>query len=152
MYATSSPEDINTLLSTELSMTTTALKAHPKVYCIWNHRQWCLERVPDGPGKEGADLQGWKKANWDRELSVIDKMLDADARNCLFLKLFVLELGLTPQFHSSCLELPKICFDQHAIPKDRRIGAGIHHTKDRGQLLQLQCLAPAVQTLHFVMG
>lgn len=78
----SSPEDVNNLLATELSMTTTALKAHPKVYWVWNHRQWCLENVPDGPGEEGADRYGWKKANWDRELFVVEKMLDADARNC----------------------------------------------------------------------
>jgi len=81
LFPCSSLEEINTVLSTELSLTTAALKAHPKVYWVWNHRQWCLENVPDGPGEEGADLHGWKKANWDRELFVVDKMLDADARN-----------------------------------------------------------------------
>jgi geranylgeranyl transferase type-2 subunit alpha len=78
------PEEINSLLASELSMTTAALKAHPKVYWIWNHRRWCLENVPEGPGQDGADLHGWRKANWDRELYVVEKMLDADARNCPF--------------------------------------------------------------------
>jgi geranylgeranyl transferase type-2 subunit alpha len=80
----SSPEEINSLLTSELSMTTAALKAHPKVYWIWNHRQWCLENVPEGPGQDGADFYGWRKGNWDRELYVVEKMLDADASNCSF--------------------------------------------------------------------
>ena len=68
----------------ELSMTMSALKAHPKVYWIWNHRRWCLENVPTGPGTlEGeASLLGWKQAAWDKELYVVEKMLDADSRNC----------------------------------------------------------------------
>lgn len=70
------------MLSDDLSMTTAALKAHPKVYWIWNHRRWCLENVPDGPGDENSDPNGWRKANWDKELFVVEKMLDADARNC----------------------------------------------------------------------
>lgn len=64
-------------------MTMSALKAHPKVYWIWNHRRWCLENVPNGPGQEGdADFLGWKESAWNRELFVVEKMLDADPRNC----------------------------------------------------------------------
>lgn len=64
-------------------MTMSALKAHPKVYWIWNHRRWCLEHLPNGPGQEHeSTFQGWKQAAWDRELFVVEKMLDADARNC----------------------------------------------------------------------
>jgi geranylgeranyl transferase type-2 subunit alpha len=85
-YAIRTPGETNLLLAADLSMTTTALKAHPKVYWIWNHRQWCLENVPDGPGQDSSNLYGWKKANWDRELFVVEKMLDADPRNCPFLK------------------------------------------------------------------
>ncbi|KAJ7632209.1 rab-protein geranylgeranyltransferase [Roridomyces roridus] len=51
---------------------------HPKVYWIWNHRRWCLENTPSGP--EG-NLNGWRQTNWDREMFVVDKMLDADSRN-----------------------------------------------------------------------
>lgn len=64
-------------------MTMVALRAHPKVYWIWNHRRWCLEHVPDGPGSGGEDdVNSWKQANWERELYVVEKMLDADPRNC----------------------------------------------------------------------
>ncbi|KAJ7074238.1 rab-protein geranylgeranyltransferase [Mycena amicta] len=78
----SSPAEINDRLGEDLNMTTAALKLHPKVYWIWNHRRWCLENVPDGPGTEAeGDVSGWRKANWDREMFVVDKMLDADPRN-----------------------------------------------------------------------
>jgi len=59
-----------------------ALKSKPKVYWIWNHRRWCLEKVPNGPGEEGDSAVGWKKSAWDQELYVVEKLLDADARNC----------------------------------------------------------------------
>ncbi|KAG6854941.1 hypothetical protein C0991_009764 [Blastosporella zonata] len=76
-------EEINTIITGDLSSTMTALKAHPKVYWIWNHRRWCLENTPYGPGADGeADAGVWRKANWDRELYVVEKMLDADPRNC----------------------------------------------------------------------
>lgn len=58
----------------------TFLRMHPKVYWIWNHRRWCLENVPEGPT---GDPLGWKKAHWTMELRAVEKMLDADARNCM---------------------------------------------------------------------
>lgn len=82
IFPGSSPEEINTILSTDLNMTTVALKAHPKVYWLWNHRAWCLQNVPDGPGTEAIERWGWKKKNWDREMIMVEKMLDVDARNC----------------------------------------------------------------------
>jgi len=82
IFPSSSPEEINNLLSEDLKMTTSALKIHPKVYWLWNHRRWCLENVPDGPGTANeGERNGWRKANWDKELFVVEKMLDADARN-----------------------------------------------------------------------
>ncbi|KAG6909844.1 hypothetical protein DXG01_015117 [Tephrocybe rancida] len=82
IFPTSSPEDINAVIMGDLSTTMTALKAHPKVYWIWNHRRWCLENAPSGPGADGeANSGAWRKANWDRELYVVEKMLDADPRN-----------------------------------------------------------------------
>ncbi|ESK88315.1 rab-protein geranylgeranyltransferase [Moniliophthora roreri MCA 2997] len=81
IFPASTPAEINDLLLEDLSMTTTFLKMHPKIYWIWNHRRWCLENVPDGPGTIGDDQIGWKKASWNKELLVVEKMLDADPRN-----------------------------------------------------------------------
>lgn len=65
-------------------MTMTALKSHPKVYWIWNHRTWCLNHVPEGPTTQDGDgdQNEWRKANWDKEIFVVEKMLDSDSRNC----------------------------------------------------------------------
>ena len=71
---------MNALLTDELALTTSQLKLHPKVYGIWNHRRWCLTNVPDGPSDDNRD--GWRQAYWNKELFVVEKMLDADARNC----------------------------------------------------------------------
>lgn len=79
-YTCSPPAEINALLSEDLNLTTVLLKQHPKVYWIWNHRRWCLANVPDGPSEDDKD--GWRTANWSKELFVVEKMLDADARNC----------------------------------------------------------------------
>lgn len=79
-YISSTPHDINDILTTDLDLTTTFLRMHPKVYWIWNHRRWCLNYVPDTP--EGDPLT-WKKANWAKELKTVEKMLDVDARNCM---------------------------------------------------------------------
>lgn len=82
VFLHSSLEEINARISDDLSTTMAALKAHPKVYWIWNHRRWCLENTPPGPGSdEHGDVDGWRKANWDKELSVVEKMLDVDPRN-----------------------------------------------------------------------
>lgn len=61
-------------------MTTAALKQHPKAYSIWTHRRWCLANVPDGPTEDDPD--GWRMSNWNKELYVVEKMLDLDPRNC----------------------------------------------------------------------
>ncbi|KAL6309022.1 rab-protein geranylgeranyltransferase [Sparassis latifolia] len=79
IFPNSSPTDVNVILSDDLSLTTSFLKQHPKVYWIWNHRRWCLERVPEGPSE--ADPDGWRKSYWNKELFVVEKMLDVDARN-----------------------------------------------------------------------
>lgn len=76
----SAPKEIYETLTNDLAMTTMALKAHPKVYWIWNHRRWCLENIPDGG--DGEDTEGWKKTSWQREMGLVEKMLEADARNC----------------------------------------------------------------------
>ncbi|TFK25083.1 rab-protein geranylgeranyltransferase [Coprinopsis marcescibilis] len=84
LFPGSTQEKVNNILAGELMMTMTALKSHPKVYWIWNHRRWCLENVPFGPGEEGSETyQQWRTAAWDNELFVVERLLDADARNFL---------------------------------------------------------------------
>jgi len=65
-------------------MTMVALKSHPKVYWIWNHRRWCLEQIPDTPPSAVDTLSShnWSQAAWEKELYFVEKMLDADPRNC----------------------------------------------------------------------
>jgi len=73
---------MNSLIVDDLAMTMASLRTHPKVYWIWNHRRWCLENVPNGPGVEGTDeFSGWRRGTWEKEMSVVEKMLDADPRN-----------------------------------------------------------------------
>lgn len=79
----STPENIHKLLFSDLGFTTSALKRYPKVYWIWNHRQWCLENMPEGPfDGEGTKSDGWKRSAWSQEMFIVEKMLDLDARNC----------------------------------------------------------------------
>ncbi|KAG8217311.1 hypothetical protein J3R82DRAFT_5406 [Butyriboletus roseoflavus] len=83
IFPQNTSEENNNILAEELSMTMAALRERPKVYWIWNHRRWCLENIPDGPMVDGEPSLQWRKATWQRELAVVEKMLDADARNFL---------------------------------------------------------------------
>ncbi|KDN53216.1 protein prenylyltransferase [Tilletiaria anomala UBC 951] len=72
-----------------------ALRSHPKVYWIWNHRQWCLEEYPDAPVTAEEDDTGAETSKeataaarlaaveqkWRLEMRLVDKMLDLDGRN-----------------------------------------------------------------------
>jgi len=82
IFPASSPEVINRLIVDDLAMTMVALRRYPKVYWIWNHRRWCLENAPNGPGAEGeSSFAGWRREIWEKEMSVLEKMLEADPRN-----------------------------------------------------------------------
>lgn len=54
----------------ELNFTMAELKKFPKVYWIWNHRVWVLKNHIDSSLKI-----------WQRELIIVNKLLDMDARN-----------------------------------------------------------------------
>ncbi|SJX62282.1 related to Rab geranylgeranyltransferase alpha subunit [Sporisorium reilianum f. sp. reilianum] len=62
------------LLEDDLMLTEHALRAHPKVYWIWNHRMWCLTQYPTSCTPTAT----WA---WERELKLVEKMLDLDPRN-----------------------------------------------------------------------
>lgn len=150
----STPEEVNDILSGDLSMTMAALKAHPKVYWIWNHRRWCLENVPGGPGLEGEiDFFGWKKANWDRELYVVEKMLDADARNCQRSLASHMTVGADPfTVYSSGMGLQTICPGRHARAEAQDIRIILHTAQDRSQLFEFQRMASTLQGIGILMG
>ncbi|KAF8599582.1 rab-protein geranylgeranyltransferase [Ceratobasidium sp. AG-I] len=78
IFPKSSPEEIFTALDADLMLTFSALQVHPKVYWLWNHRRWCLQNIPDGP--DSAE-KSWKSITWAREMAIVEKMLDRDARN-----------------------------------------------------------------------
>ncbi|SNX84673.1 related to Rab geranylgeranyltransferase alpha subunit [Melanopsichium pennsylvanicum] len=65
------------LLQDDLSLTEHALRAHPKVYWIWNHRMWCLTQYHIATASNYDD-ENWI---WHRELKLVEKMLDLDPRN-----------------------------------------------------------------------
>ncbi len=137
-------------------MTMSALKANPKVYWIWNHRRWCLERLPDGPGEEGEpNFHGWKQAAWDRELFVVEKMLDADPRNCkfwVFIWIFLNFYSCTRVLLSPCMGLSKIHLGRDALTSSRNYRTSLHFEKDRSQFLQLLRVASAVKDFGVLVG
>ncbi len=77
------------LLDADLELTEHALRSHPKVYWIWNHRKWCLEQYPiDDADAKGTEAVGSTSAvpptarKWQIEMKLVDKMLELDGRNC----------------------------------------------------------------------
>ena len=140
---------MNNLLTDELALTTSQLKQHPKVYGIWNHRRWCLANVPDGPSDD--DHNGWRQAYWNKELLVVEKMLEADARNCEPTCNLLREQQRSRTF-SPRLELSTLRPGQHARAASCTDRADIHEAEDRSELLELQRVAPTFQGADVPMG
>ncbi|CAI2172698.1 17895_t:CDS:10 [Funneliformis geosporum] len=63
-----SEKDNQQTLSTELGFLQELFKLNPKSYWIFNHRRWCLEKIPN--------------PDWNMELKLVGKFLEMDARNC----------------------------------------------------------------------
>jgi hypothetical protein len=67
------------LIQNDMALLQQSMRAHPKVYWLWNHRRWCLHKLPtDGTSEEA------RQRKWREELSLVDMMLDMDARNCTY--------------------------------------------------------------------
>jgi geranylgeranyl transferase type-2 subunit alpha len=62
------PEGIRTLCLEELQFLFLRLREYPKCYWIWLYRKTVLDVCPD--------------ADWETELKLDSKVLEADARNC----------------------------------------------------------------------
>lgn len=136
-------------------MTIAFLKQHPKVYWIWNHRRWCLENVPDGP--PDGDPNGWRQTNWNKELFVVEKMLDADARNCEldFLRTDPrVSTGRDDSYFPASygLELSPLCFGDYGRPKIRIFRTCLYHPQNRGELFQLQRMASTIEGSDVPLG
>ena len=56
------------LLSQDILLTLQALRQNPKNYSVWEHRKWLLRTMP--------------QPDWRFELGLVNKFLEADARNC----------------------------------------------------------------------
>ncbi|GAC93012.1 protein prenyltransferase alpha subunit repeat containing protein [Pseudozyma hubeiensis SY62] len=71
------------LMEDDLMLTEHALRAHPKVYWIWNHRMWCLTQYPTLPSSSTSTSSTTVSDTWvwERELKLVEKMLDLDPRN-----------------------------------------------------------------------
>ncbi|XP_036740425.2 geranylgeranyl transferase type-2 subunit alpha [Manis pentadactyla] len=67
LEAQKSPEELATLVKTELGFLESCLRVNPKSYGTWHHRCWLLSRLPE--------------PNWARELELCACFLEVDERN-----------------------------------------------------------------------
>lgn len=159
----STPEQQYTYLTSDLRLTTSYLKVHPKVYWIWTHRAWCLQNIPDTPAEgtnvDDVDLDTWRNEVWARELFMVEKMLEVDARNCkqgrrvqrLKVTLLIYNSSLSP-----CMELPPlrplILANFIQTGQERPHGAQIHYQENRIQLFQFFSMASAYKGIRKNVG
>lgn len=61
-------DDMQKVYEAELSFLESCLKVNPKSYGSWHHRCWVSSRLP--------------RPDWARELSLCDRCLSLDDRNC----------------------------------------------------------------------
>ena len=76
LNSNSDNETANKIYTGELEFVLDNLKLNPKSYWMWNHRRWCLENMT--------------QPRWDKELGMVSKFLEMDARNCTFIDFFSL--------------------------------------------------------------
>ena len=61
-------DDVQKIYESELSFVERCLRQNPKSYGSWHHRGWVSARLP--------------RPDWARELSLCDRCLSLDERNC----------------------------------------------------------------------
>lgn len=61
-------DEVQKIYEAELSFTESCLKVNPKSYGSWHHRGWVSARLP--------------RPDWARELTLCDRCLSLDDRNC----------------------------------------------------------------------
>lgn len=136
-----------------------SLQQNPKVYCLWEHRKWVLETMPD--------------ADWGWEIKMVEMYLEKDARNCAFRVFRALRPSparLTSYCAVSCgspqLGLPAVPRLLHPRPAFRslllsletspstndRVGTRLHDAQDLCQLQQFQRLALPNEAVDEAVG
>lgn len=61
-------DEVQKIYEAELLFTESCLKVNPKSYGSWHHRGWVSARLP--------------RPDWARELTLCDRCLSLDDRNC----------------------------------------------------------------------
>ncbi|PWY99792.1 protein prenylyltransferase [Testicularia cyperi] len=130
-----------TLLEMDLELTEHALRAHPKVYWIWNHRMWCLIQYPtSASGKYGLRLPEWP---WQRELKLVERMLDLDPRNFMgwnCRRAIISQLARVVQSPGSVSDEPQpapSALISTAFPASLSLGSRRDDTEVHNKLMQL---------------
>ncbi|KAJ3319073.1 hypothetical protein HDV06_006692 [Boothiomyces sp. JEL0866] len=67
IFETLDSEEIQGMLKQDISLVDSLLLRAPKSYWVWNHRRWVLDNMP--------------VKQYDKELKIINYMLDLDSRN-----------------------------------------------------------------------
>lgn len=130
-------DEVQKVYEAELSFLESCLKVNPKSYGSWHHRGWVSARLP--------------RPDWARELSLCDRCLSLDDRNC---KSWIKKKNFPCRslccFHP-CLTLcsPRSTSSLLGLPPDGcedvrcacRSGVGFYRSSYRLQLLQLLQLA-----------
>lgn len=105
------------IYETELSFLESCLKVNPKSYGSWHQRGWVSARLP--------------RPDWARELSLCDRCLSLDDRNCeSFGSVGLLNPSRWPLFRSHTLPPPPVhCWDYRrmvvkmsGVPVDQELG------------------------------
>lgn len=139
-------DEMQKIYQAELSFLESCLKVNPKSYGSWHHRGWVSARLP--------------RPDWARELSLCDRCLSLDDRNCeskrevtwfsykknviTFMShpCFVVTVSMiqfSPIYPSPLLGLPPAGCEN--IRRSREAGIGLHGSSHRLQLFQLLQLA-----------
>lgn len=138
-------DEIQKIYEAELSFLESCLKVNPKSYGSWHHRGWVSVRLP--------------RPDWARELSLCDRCLSLDDRNCEYPEIWIIlyfvvilpQSAMSPHYFYPCLApySPILTSPLLGLSPDGcenvwcacRPGVGVYRSFDWLQLLQLLQLA-----------
>lgn len=89
-------DEVQKIYEAELSFLESCLKVNPKSYGSWHHRGWVSVRLP--------------RPDWARELSLCDRCLSLDDRNCKYTEIWtilnfvvIISHSMSPHYFYPCL-------------------------------------------------